>query len=509
MSVPASVYSLPPTAVRMSLRTSALWMALTLGGAADVLLRVDGRPGLNVLLWAITGVAVLIALLQQRAVPPSREAALLVGGALAAAALLVLRDAEALAVFSVLAAVALLVLAAGHAASGWVHHATPSHAAFAAVRVGLLCVAGPFGWGRRAPDGATSHGGMRRTARTLVRGTVMATPALLLLAALLMSADPVFARFMQRLLFVDVEPFLERAVLVAVVAWGVSGYLRAMLVPDDTLMARLRIPQPALAAGEVTVALWLLNLLFTGFMLVQLRYLFGGADLITMTDGLTYADYARRGFFELVATAALVVPLLLLADWAAAPSSSRSRSVLRATMLLLVLLLVGVIASAAYRMRLYQAVYGLTELRLYVSVGIVALTAVLAWLTGTVLRGRRERFGVGVVVIAIASLVTLHLLNPHAVIARVNLARAVAGAEYDGAYVRVLSADAVPTLLAGMAQLPDPARCEVARHLAERWGGERVGGWRTWNASDARARRLMVGRRVTVGCPDPAVASAF
>jgi len=241
---------------------------------------------------------------------------------------------------------------------------------------------------------------------------------------------------------------------------------------------------------------------------VQLRYLFGGADLITMTEGLTYADYARRGFFELVATAALVVPLLLLADWAAAPSSMRARSVLRATMLVLVLLLLGVIASAAYRMRLYQAAYGLTELRLYVSVGIVALTAVLAWLAGTVLRGRRERFGAGVVVIGVATLVTLHLLNPHAVIARVNLGRAVAGAAYDGAYLRALGADAVPTLLAHMAQLPAPERCDVARHLAERWGGERIGGWRSWNASDARARRLMAGRRVTTGCPGPAVAPA-
>src|SRR5688572_31274949 len=71
-------------------------------------------------------------------------------------------------------------------------------------------------------------------------------------------------------------------------------------------------------------------------MAVQLRYLFGGADLVELTPGLSYAEYARRGFFELVAATALVVPILLLADWVVAPDTSRSRNVLRATMLVLV-----------------------------------------------------------------------------------------------------------------------------------------------------------------------------
>jgi hypothetical protein len=322
----------------------------------------------------------------------------------------------------------------------------------------------------------------------------MALPALLILSALLMSADPVFERTLQGLVSFEVEPMLKRALPIAFVAWVSAGYLRALLVRDDAFMARLRIPQPAFAVAEVTVALWLLNLLFIGFMLVQLRYLFGGASVVEVSAGLGYAEYARRGFFELVACVALVVPMLLLADWAAAPSSTRSRTVLRATMLVLVVLMIGVIASAAYRMRLYQAAYGLTELRLYVSVAIVALTAVLAWLVYTVLRGRRDRFGVGVLVTALVCLVGVHALNPHALVARVNLSRAISGAMYDGEYLRALSADAVPTLLSRLDALPAEERARVVQRLQARWGGERPGGWRTWNWSDARARRLVAER---------------
>jgi hypothetical protein len=492
---------------RSELRGRALPWAVALGVLADALVRAPGRPGLNVALWALAGVIVLVVLLRRRPAPAAPEARWLVAGALGFAGALMLRDADAMAFFSLFAAVALLLLAAGRAAAAWVARAQVSDVVFAVARVGLLCAAGPLGWGRGAPDRATSGAAWTRQARTVARGTAMALPALLVLTALLMSADPVFAHMIESAFLIDLAPVVEHLVFAAVIAWLTAGYLRAFLVGDDDVMDRLRVPRPAFAAAEVSVALWILNLLFVGFMAVQLRYLFGGADLVEVTAGLSYAEYARRGFFELVATAALVVPILLLADWAAAPHTARSRSVLRATMLVLVLLLVGVIASAAYRMRLYQDAYGLTESRLYVSVFIVWLTAVLGWLVLTVLRGRRERFAVGAIGAGLACIAALHLANPHGLIARVNIDRATAGAEYDGSYLRTLSADAVPTLLARLDRLPATERCRVGDVLAERWSGERRGGWRTWNLSDWRARRLVAPLTGTLACPAADVAT--
>jgi hypothetical protein len=272
-------------------------------------------------------------------------------------------------------------------------------------------------------------------------------------------------------------------------------------------MDRVRFPPPALAPSEIAVALSLLNILFLIFLGVQVRYLFGGASLVEVTEGLTYAEYARRGFFELGAAAAFVVPVLLVADWAAAVDEVRSRRALRATSTLLVLLLVGVLASAAYRMRLYQDAYGLTEDRLYGSVFMVWLTAVLAWLTATVLRGRRRGFAFGAIVGGLACVVVLHVLNPHALIARVNISRAASGAEVDARYLRTLSADAVPTLIARLPALPPTERCQVAAMLEERWSGERRGGWRTWNLSDARARKLVAELSPPADCPAGAVRS--
>ena len=56
--------------------------------------------------------------------------------------------------------------------------------------------------------------------------------------------------------------------------------------------------------------LGLLDALFLAFVAVQARYFFGGTQRLALLE-LTYAEYARRGFFELLAVAGLVVPLLL------------------------------------------------------------------------------------------------------------------------------------------------------------------------------------------------------
>lgn len=472
-----------------ALRSWAMPSALALGVLADMLVRAPGRPGLNVALWALAGVLVLSLLLGRRAEPVARESLWLVTGALGFAAALALRDAEALAVLALLSAIALLGLAAGQSARPWATRAQVGDLVVAAARVGVLCLAGPLGWGRGAPSEAGRSGGWPRQVRTVVRGTVMALPALLVVAALLMSADAVFARMVREAFVIDIEPLVDHVLFAAVIAWPTAGLLRAFLVDDGAVTDRLHVPRSPFAVAEVCVALWLLNLLFAAFLAVQLRYLFGGTDLVGVVPGLTYADYARRGFFELIATTALVVPMLLVADWAASPDGSRR--LLRVTMLVLVVLLVGVIASAAYRMRLYQAAYGLTELRLYASVFIAWLAVVLGWLVLTVLRGRRDRFVFGAILAGLACVAALHLLNPHALIVRVNIERAAAGAEVDAAYLGSLGADAVPTLLARIEELPVEERCRVATMLLDRWTGERPGGWRTWNLGDWRARRLV------------------
>jgi hypothetical protein len=195
---------------------------------------------------------------------------------------------------------------------------------------------------------------------------------------------------------------------------------------------------------------------------------------------LTYAEYARHGFFELVAVTALTLSVLLLADWALGPGG-RGRRAFRWLAAALLALLGVVIASALERMRLYVQHFGLTELRLYATGGILWLAVVSAWFAVTVLRGRRHAFAVGALVAGFAATLALNVLSPDALIARTNVTRPVV----DVSYLAGLSDDAVPTLLSRISRLPAAQQTELARQLLQR---DAAGGdWRSWNVSRSRA----------------------
>ena len=99
---------------------------------------------------------------------------------------------------------------------------------------------------------------------------------------------------------------------------------------------------------------------------------------------------------------------------------------------LMLVLLNIMLASALWRMRLYTAEFGLTELRFYTTAFMGWLVLVFGWFAATVLRGRRERFGAGALTAALLVLGVLNLVNPDALIARTNLTRGLAGRAVDG-----------------------------------------------------------------------------
>ncbi|HWV58369.1 MAG TPA: DUF4173 domain-containing protein [Longimicrobiales bacterium] len=469
--------------------------------------RAEGPPALNAFLWTTAGVVTIAVLLRlTRARRPSTEAMVLMAAAWAFTASWVYSDADPTRAISLFMAAVLVSLAARRAATPWLRRAG------AAEFIG----AGIVSWGnvffgslvlvRDAVVAAGAHSAApaawRRGTRAAIRGVALAVPLLVVFGALFISADPVFADFVGSAVRIDLEPLFERIVFAGVIAWPTAGYLRGFLF--GTRIPTGSVPQvrPRLGIVEGGIPLALLDLLFLVFVLIQVRYLFGGAGLVEVTPGLTYAEYARRGFFELAAVSALTVPVLLLADWALAretPRAARAFHILAGALIALVL---AIMASSLFRMRLYQQAYGLTELRLYTTASIVWTGVTLAWLAFTLWRGRRSEFTFGAFLAGVAVAGVLVVAQPHALIVKVNARRAAAGLEFDAEYATRLSADAVPPLVEALPILPAAARCHVATELLDRWG-DPPGNWRHWNLSDRRARALVAANRAELAgaCP--------
>ncbi len=233
---------------------------------------------------------------------------------------------------------------------------------------------------------------------------------------------------------------------------------------------------------EWLVPVLLVDGVFLVFLGAQATVIFGGHDYLERTTGLTYAEYVHQGFGQLTVATALT----LLVVWAAARKAPRTTAAdlawLRGSLCLLCVLTLVVVASALYRMHVYQEAYGFTRLRLLVDVfegwlgllvlGVLAagLTLRAAWLPRAALLS-----GAGL-------LLLLAAVNPDAWIAQHNLDRYAATGKVDWYYLQGLSADAVPVL----ATLPDEVvECALIRHEP---GND---DWLEWNLGRQRAEPLM------------------
>ena len=336
------------------------------------------------------------------------------------------------------------------------------------------------------------RGGRMQHARAAALGGAIAFPLLVVFGGLFASADAMFHHAVAGLLNVDFGALVSHTFTFGLLAAVTAGYFRGALLraPRGPLAETQGV---SLRAVPVVTALVLVDLLFLGFVVIQIRYLFGGGGGGggAQVAGLTYAEYARRGFFELVTVSALVLPVLLGGDWLLRNEPHAHQRMFRIGAAVLLGLLAIVMASALRRMRLYVAEYGLSEIRLYSTAFMLYLAAAFAWFAWTALRGERRRFAFGALVQGFATLGVLHLVNPDALIARTNLARPVSQRPFDGWYAASLSADAVPVLLEALPRLDPAARCSVAAGLLAQHRDLEHDDWRNWNLSRARARRLL------------------
>jgi hypothetical protein len=475
---------------RTRLGLGVVGAALVLGALGDGLLRATPW-GVNLFLWVAALAAAAVALARWGRLRAAGEGRWLVPVAVLFAAGVAWRDSPTVVFLDVLAVLVALSLAAVWGRSGSLRLAGVSEYILGGIYAGTLASAGPLPvtmsdvrWREVGP------GRWREPVLSVTRGALLATPLLLLFGGLFVAADAVFEELVRDVFGFDVAEVAGHVLLAGLFAWTSAGILWVALLARNPASLAFRRPWViSLGVMEIGVVLGLLDILFLAFVVVQVRYLFGGAERVVATVGLGYAEYARRGFFELVTVTALVLPMLLLAHWLVRTESRVPVRVFRALAGTMVVLLSVVMASALQRMYLYQQEFGLTELRLYATIFMLWISVVLVWFVLTVLRGRRDRFAFGALVTGLAAILVINAVNPDAIITRTNVARMQAGERFDPYYLTTLSSDAVPALVESLPMMDRKDRSVIEDELRDRWSSD-DGGWRTWNLSRSRAQRL-------------------
>ncbi|MGA9870711.1 MAG: DUF4173 domain-containing protein, partial [Rhodococcus sp. (in: high G+C Gram-positive bacteria)] len=311
--------------------------------------------------------------------------------------------------------------------------------------------------------------------------TAVTLALLAVFAALFAGADPQFEKLLD-----SVTPQWDPAMAIgelfvfAFVAGGAlaASYLAVNPPRFDGAAPRRR---GALHLWELAVPLTALVLLFGAFVFVQIRTLFGGQQYVLVTDGLTNAEYARQGFWQLLAVTALTLLVMAVAIRKAPRDSTRERTWLRFLLGTLCLLSLVVVASALHRMSLYEQQYGFTTLRLFVTAVELWLGSVFVLVMATGIRMSGNWLPRAVGVTAVLAVLGLAVIDPDAYIARHNVERFAETGKIDAAYLSRLSEDAAPEL----DKLPEPTRsCAMARY-------EAVGTWTEWNVATMRADHIL------------------
>jgi hypothetical protein len=295
---------------------------------------------------------------------------------------------------------------------------------------------------------------LRQWAKPVARGLLLAIPVFALFTSLLCSADPRF-----RVLVADVFDFgsndLNASIQSGAVILGAAFFLLGLFgFSQRTVRERASpaIPKALSPRGGIegiTIAVSI-NLLFVAFSLMQAVYLFW-EDPSAAGNGITFSEYARSGFFELLAVSIMTLALILaLVQWIR-PATPRQSVVFKGSCSAMAALVLILLASALKRMMLYEEAYGYTSLRLYSHVFMFALGAALVWRAAT-FWWKQQRFAFGAFCCGLGFLIALNLVNPDAWIARKNLERASRGGEVDFNYLTSLSADAIPALAADSAE---------------------------------------------------------
>jgi hypothetical protein len=473
-----------------------LWAAAAAVTGLGNWMLYDAMPGINWILWTSAAVAGLLLFSRQRGKPPG-SLLIMAGAPIVIAGGAAVTASEPLSVLICMAIVFFLAMLMLLSAGLSPRSITARFAAIAplvAIRIaGLQTI-------RRGVEATQLIRSTR--ARAWVRGLAITLPVLVGFALLLAGADPVFAawRDAAAALVANWE-FVPRVVFflaLLMIVLGAYGY--ASIDSGSSAATEGKAPDRWLGSTERVILLAGIAVLFWLFLAIQLGYLFGNLPQVA-ASGVTFAEFARRGFGELSVVASASALLIVVSErYGNDDGRKRILRLLTFAVIAAVLLLLG---SAFRRVWLYEAAYGFTTARLYAQVymGAVAVGLAMLWfeVAGDFDTGRLFRRAAAAATILFIGLI---YWNHEGWIASQNMDRFASTGKLDVAYLtQALSPDAIPAIVARLPSLPEPMRSDLSLAVRDRYAkhyGVRPRAWFEWNLASSRAQRAM-----TTSFPSP------
>lgn len=225
----------------------------------------------------------------------------------------------------------------------------------------------------------TKKGNQRNYAiwKKIIMGIALSVPVLFIVLNLLISADAQFERLVKEIpyIFSINGELLLRTIIVLVYAFAFFGFMQALFI-KDRIIQKEGLIKPLSMDGVVTLTvLLLLDFVYIVFVAVQFTYFFSGS----LEDGYTYAEYARRGFFELLFVTMINLTVTTVSIQLSRNVYGQLKRLIRIAMTVLVLSSKVLLISAFMRMMMYEEAYGFTFTRVLAHSFMIFLTVIFTY----------------------------------------------------------------------------------------------------------------------------------
>lgn len=419
-------------------------------------------PGVSFTLFIFLVLAGLWSLSRQEKTTPHPTARWLTAGIFLFAFLAAFREEPFTRVLNHLAALSLLgILLLTYRGGRWAHFTLGDYVVRSlklildVIVLPLQLLTAPPERDQEELAGEENNASPRKLIFALLRGLLLAVPVLAVLGGLMSAADPIFGDWLSGLItFFNLEKlpqYILRGCLIALWTFLLGGLFLHALQKSETeklVSEGDHWPPQLLGFTETGVILGGVNLLFLAFVVIQFRYFFGGEKNISL-QGYTYAEYARRGFGELLAVAFFTLLLFIVLSSITERTTDRAKQGFTALTVPLTVLMGVILVSSFQRLTLYESAYGFTRLRTYAHLCILWIGILFLGILLLEITRRWSYFTLASLLVVLGFILSLNVINVDGFITQRNLNRGAAGSPLDVDYLKTLSLDATNSLIKG------------------------------------------------------------
>ena len=279
---------------------------------------------------------------------------------------------------------------------------------------------------------------LSNNSKSKIKSFLIVLPIVLLVFLLLKSADMVFDQmFFKSLKIFDYIKFdniigrIIRMIIFFTYFGCVINYISFAYKKDDN---KETIPTN-IDTYTIKLLLTILNIVYIVFDIIQVRSLL----FHHLPEGITYAEYARSGFFQLVFISILNLIIILLSK------RTKKSKYINIMSLLMILLTSVIIASSAIRMFMYEQAYGYTVLRLLVYVLLFTEALMLIPTVAYIINPKIKIMKQYIIIVTIIYSV-INLISVDKIIAINNISRYYRNNKIDIDYLENYNTDNIPYL---------------------------------------------------------------